>query len=160
RVSWRYQVILDAFTVSLPTDKLSLLSHQSFAARVYPSLTYHLSLNRSPSVIGADTFHTTTGANGEGMKIGVVDDGIDNTNPFTSGNGFAPPTGFPLGDSRFTNGKIIVARTFPGPGSGAGGKLALDRAASFHGTHVAGIAAGDAGTCAPAGRDHPATCGL
>ena len=29
-----------------------------------------------------------------------------------------------------------------------------------HGTHVAGIAAGDAGTTAPAGPDHPATTGL
>jgi subtilisin family serine protease len=36
----------------------------------------------------------------------------------------------------------------------------VDRAASFHGTHVAGIAAGDAGTCSPGGSDHPATCGL
>src|SRR5207302_1361182 len=33
-------------------------------------------------------------------------------------------------------------------------------AVSFHGTHVAGIAAGDAGTCSPGGRDHPPTCGL
>ena len=33
-------------------------------------------------------------------------------------------------------------------------------APSFHGTHVAGIAAGDAGTTAPAGADHPATPGL
>ena len=32
--------------------------------------------------------------------------------------------------------------------------------APFHGTHVAGIAAGDAGTTAPAGADHPASAGL
>src|SRR5436189_4214326 len=46
------------------------------------SYTYHLALNRSPSVIGADTFHAATGANGEGVKVGIVDDGVDNTNPF------------------------------------------------------------------------------
>jgi subtilisin family serine protease len=160
RVSWRYQVILDAFTVSLPANKVSLLAKQSFVAKVWPSLTYHLNLNRSPGVIGADTFHTATGDNGQGIKIGIVDDGIDNTNPFLSGSGFTAPSGFPLGDTRFTNGKIIVARAYPGPDSGAGGKLALDRNASFHGTHVSGIAAGDANTCAPAGTDHPATCGL
>ncbi|HAO78134.1 MAG TPA: hypothetical protein DCQ92_03980, partial [Verrucomicrobia subdivision 3 bacterium] len=39
--------------------------------------------------------------------------------------------------------KVIVARTFPGPGSGAPGNLPVDRAASFHGTHVAGIIAGN-----------------
>jgi minor extracellular serine protease Vpr len=160
RVSWRYRVVIDGFAVSLPAAKLAELSRQSFAARVWPSYTYRLSLNRSPAVIGADTFHQTTGANGEGVKIGVVDDGIDNTNPFLSGAGFTPPAGYPLGDTRFTNGKIIVARAFPGPGSGTQGTLPLDRASSFHGTHVAGIAAGDAGTCAPAGIDHPATCGL
>jgi subtilisin family serine protease len=160
RVSWRYQVVLDGFTVSLPAKQLPKLSRQSFAVRVWPSYTYHLSLNRSPAIIGADVFHQATGANGEGVKIGVVDDGIDNTNPFLSGAGFTPPPGFPLGQTSFTNGKIIVARAFPGPGSGAGGKLPLDRKVSFHGTHVSGIAAGDANTCAPVGNDHPPTCGL
>ena len=76
------------------------------------------------------------------------------------GAGFTPPTGFPMGQTQFTNGKVIVARAYPGPGSDAPAKLALDRKASFHGTHVAGIAAGDAGTCAPVGNDHPPTCGL
>src|SRR5438093_1611783 len=83
--------------------ELTRLSRESFAARVYPSLTYHLMLNRSPAIIGADVFHAATGANGEGVKIGVVDDGIDNTNPFLSGAGFTAPPGFPIGDPRFTS---------------------------------------------------------
>jgi minor extracellular serine protease Vpr len=160
RVSWRYQVVLNGVAVSIPVRQLPKLSRQGFAARVWPSLTYHLSLNRSPAVIGADVLHAATGANGEGVKIGVVDDGVDNTNPFLSGAGFTAPSGFPVGQAQFTNGKIIVARAYPGPGSGQQGKLALDRKSSFHGTHVAGIAAGDAGTCAPIGDDHPPTCGL
>src|SRR5213075_2579761 len=108
-VSWRYQVVLNGFAVSIPARQLGKLSRQSFAARVWPSYTYHLSLNRSPAVIGADVFHQTTGANGEGVKIGVVDDGVDNTNPFLSGAGFTAPPGFPIGDPRFTSNKIIVA---------------------------------------------------
>jgi subtilisin family serine protease len=160
RVSWRYQVVLNGFAVSIPARQLAKLSRQSFAGRVWPSFTYQLALNRSPTVIGADVFHNATGANGEGVKIGVVDDGVDNTNPFLSGAGFTPPAGFPMGQTQFTNGKVIVARAYPGPGSDAPAKLALDRKASFHGTHVAGIAAGDAGTCAPVGNDHPPTCGL
>ena len=55
---------------------------------------------------------------------------------------------------------MIVARAYPGPGSGKAGRLPLDRKASFHGTHVAGIAAGNAGTTAPAGPDHPEVKGL
>ena len=128
---------------------------------MWPSFTYHLALNRSPAVIGADVFHAATGVNGEGVKIGVVDDGIDNTNPFLSGAGFTPPAGFPIGQTKFTNGKIIVARAFPGPGSGAAGKLPLDRKASFHGTHVVGHRRRRRETRAhPPGNDHPPTCGL
>jgi minor extracellular serine protease Vpr len=160
KVSLRYQVVLNAFAVSLPAKQLPKLSWQSFASRVWPSFTYHLALNRSPAVIGADVFHAATGANGEGVKIGVVDDGVDNTNPFLSGAGFTAPGGYPLGQTKFTNGKVIVARAFPGPGSGSAGKLPLDRKSSFHGTHVAGIAAGDVNTCAPVGNDHPPECGL
>src|SRR6266511_2874448 len=160
RVHQRYRIVLEGFTVSLAVTKLPQLARMSFAQQVWPSLRYHLKLNRSPAVIGADVFHAVTGANGEGVKIGVVDDGIDSTNPFLSGDGFTAPAGFPVGEQQFTNAKVIVARAFPGPGSGEGGKLALDRRFSFHGTHVAGIAAGDAGTCSPGGTDHPPTCGL
>ncbi|HEX3455129.1 MAG TPA: S8 family serine peptidase, partial [Gaiellaceae bacterium] len=41
-----------------------------------------------------------------------------------------------------------------------GGQLPLDRSASFHGTHVSGIAAGDANTTASPGKDHPTVQGL
>src|SRR5205823_7440856 len=84
----------------------------------------------------------------------------DQTNPYFSPAGFSYPVGFPRGATKFTNPKVIVARAFPGPGSGAQGRLPLYRQASFHGTHVAGIAAGDAGTTAPAGPDHPTISGL
>ena len=53
RISWRYQVILNGMTVSIPAQKLPQLSRQSYIGRVWPSFTYHLSLNRSPSIIGA-----------------------------------------------------------------------------------------------------------
>ena len=48
-----------------------------------------------------------------------------------------------------------MARSFVGAGADERTKLAVDPQASFHGTHVAGIAAGNAGTTAPAGADHP-----
>src|SRR5262249_50991467 len=97
---------------------------------------------------------------GEGIKIGIVDDGVDPANPFFNPSSYSYPAGFPKGLSRWVSPKVIVARVFPGPGSGAGGRLALDPAASFHATHVAGIAAGDAGTRSPRGSGHPPTCGL
>jgi subtilisin family serine protease len=59
-----------------------------------------------------------------------------------------------------TTPKVIVAKVFPGPTSGKAGRLVVDPNSSFHGTHVAGIAAGDSGTTAPAGPDHPKVTGL
>ena len=160
RIGRRFRVILDALTISLPAAKLPALVRQPSITRVYPSVAYTLALDRSPSIIGADVLRQTRGADGTGMKIAVVDDGIDQTNPFFNPAGFSAPAGFPKGDTKYTTAKVIVAKVFPGPNSGKPGRLPLDPAASFHGTHVAGIAAGDSGTTAPAGSDHPAVTGL
>jgi minor extracellular serine protease Vpr len=160
RISNRYRVILDGFALSLPARKLPALARLPAVTKIYPSARYQLDTNRSPAIIGADTMWATTGDRGDGIKIGVVDDGIDQGNPFFSPTGFSYPAGFPRGNLRFTTPKVIVARAYPGPGSGAQGKLPLFRPASFHGTHVSGIAAGDANTTVPAGLDHPTVTGL
>ncbi len=110
-------------------------------------------------MIHATDYSAATGDVGQGIKIGVVDTGVDASNPYLDPTGFSYPAGFPKGDTAITTPKVIVARTFPGPGSGAAGRKAFD-ADEPHGTHVAGIAAGDAGTTAPAGPDHPLTTGL
>ncbi|HVP74870.1 MAG TPA: S8 family serine peptidase [Gaiellaceae bacterium] len=160
RIGRRFRVILDALTISLPAAKLPALVRQPSITRVYPSVAYTLALDHSPSVIGADVLRQTSGADGTGMKIAVVDDGIDQTNPFFAPTGFSYPAGFPKGDTNYTTPKVIVAKVFPGPNAGSPGRLPVDPASSFHGTHVAGIAAGDAGTTAPAGADHPQVTGL
>ena len=159
-VSHRYRVILNALALQLPVRKLPLLVRQPFIRKVYPSIRYTLKLNESPAIIGAPALVASTGVRGDGIKIAVVDDGIDTRNPFFEPSGYSYPEGFPKGQRQYTNPKIIVARSFPGPGSGRAGRLPVDRRASFHGTHVAGIAAGDANTNAPAGRDHPPVPGL
>lgn len=151
----RLRVILDGLTVTLPVRQLPKLYRLGVAKKVYPSSRYTMNLDESPSLIGATAFTNRTGANGTGMKIAVVDDGIDQTSTFFDPKGYSYPAGFPLGQRDFTTPKVIVARAYPGPGSGKEGQLPLDRKASFHGTHVAGIAAGNSGTTAPAGPDHP-----
>ncbi len=159
-VSRRFRVLLDGLTVTLPAKRLPALVKLTLAQRVYPSLRYSLALDRSPSLVGVHELVSRTGALGDGVKIAVVDDGIDTSSSFFSPTGFSYPAGFPKGGSKFTTPKVIVARAFPGPGSGRPGRLPLDPKASFHGTHVAGIAAGVAGTTAPVGPSHPRVDGL
>ena len=160
RIGRRFQVILDGLTVSLPASKLPALVRAPSVRRVYPSVAYTEALDRSPSIIGADVLHAMRGADGTGIKIAVVDDGIDQTNTFFNPAGFAYPPGFPKGDQSYTTTKVIAAEVFPGPNAGKPGSLPLDPKSSFHGTHVAGIAAGDSGTTAPAGGSHPQVTGL
>ena len=160
RIFERYRLILNGFALRLPYRDLPALEGLAAVQKVYPSLRYHLDTNKSPSVIRADTFWASTGGRGQGIKIGVVDDGVDMDNPFFNPAGLSYPVGFPKGARRWTTPKVIVARAFPGPGSGRQGRLPLWRPDSFHGTHVAGIAAGVQGTIAPAGPDHPTVAGL
>ena len=129
--------------------------------KVYPSVRFSLTLDDSPSLIGATAFTNATGDTGQGVKIAVVDDGIDQTSTFFDPSGFSYPAGFPRGQTEYTTPKVIVARVVPRPGLGQARRGCRSiRRASFHGTHVAGIAAGDAGTTAPAGPDHPRGHGL
>ena len=87
------------------------------------------------------------------MKIGVVDDGVDHDEPVPRrGAASRIRRASRAARSTWTTPKVIVARAFPGPSSGTPGRSPLDPQSSFHGTHVAGIAAGDAGTTAPARR--------
>jgi minor extracellular serine protease Vpr len=160
RIFMRYRVVLDGFAIRLPYRSLPALGRLAAVNKIYPSLRYHLDTNESPSVIHADTFWATTAGFGQGVKIGVVDDGVDMGNPFFNPAGLSYPTGFPRGERQFTTPKVIAARAFPGPDSGRQGRLALWRPGSFHGTHVAGIAAGVAGTIATSGPDHPQVTGL
>jgi subtilisin family serine protease len=149
RVSTRFRVLLNGFTVDLPARRLARLDGLGFVGKVYPSLRYSMLTNRSSELIGAAALRSLAGVKGDGIKVAVVDDGVDQENPFLSGLGMQYPAGFPKGVESATNQKVIVARAFPGPGSGEGGRRPLDIRVSFHGTHVAGIIAGRENTTAP-----------
>ena len=132
-------MLVNGFAVSLPYERLPDLLGSDAVDRVYPSYSYRLDLNRGPAVMGATAFSGVTGARGEGVKVAVVDDGVDHEHPFLAPAGFAMPAGFPKGNAGSTTAKVIVSRGFAGPGANS---TPLDRDRSFHGTHVAGIIAG------------------
>jgi hypothetical protein len=147
-VRWHYGVVLNGFAVVVPRNRLDRLSHIPGVDRVWPSITYHVDLDRTPQLIGATTvWGPTLATAGEGMKIGIIDDGIDQTHPFFAPRGLSYPPGFPKGQTAFTTPKVIVARAFaPRTPKYANATRPFDPTMSFHGLHVAGIAAGDDST--------------
>jgi subtilisin family serine protease len=153
RVRWRYRLVADGVSVVLPKSEVGRLSSVPGVAEVWPNVTYHALASRTGvQQIGADklwgaAFDTA----GNGMKIGIIDDGVDAQNPYFNPSGFQYPPGFPKGQTRYATPKVIVQRAFPPPSSTyKNANLPFDPEQSFHATHVAGIAAGDYGTSAGA----------
>ncbi len=148
-VRWRYRIVLDGMAVSLPTSELPALSRLPGVASVYPDVSYggaSAKLSTGPQLIGADQlwglpdFSTA----GQGMKIGIIDEGVDQAHPYFNPSGYSYPPGFPKGVVGYTTPKVIVARAFAPPGeTWQYAKTPFDPVYSDHATHVAGIAAGD-----------------
>jgi subtilisin family serine protease len=147
-VRWTYSVVLNGFAAVVPVGDVARLGRVPGVAKVWPSTTYHELLDRTPQLIGAPTvWGPTLATAGQGMKIGIIDDGLDPAHPFFSPAGFAYPSGFPKGQTAYTTPKVIVARAFP-PATHAYARadVPFDPNQSEHGLHVAGIAAGDYNT--------------
>jgi subtilisin family serine protease len=158
RIGWHYGVALDGVSVVLPASDLARLRAVP-GATVWPSVTYHAlrdvpassattQADPGPSIIGAPLLWGQNLATaGQGLKIGIVDDGLDQAHPYFKPSAFSYPAGFPKGNTAYTTPKVIVARAFPSPSTHW--KYAdrpFDPIYSFHATHVAGIAAGDYNT--------------
>jgi subtilisin family serine protease len=148
-VRWRYSVTLDGLAVVLPTSELSRLSSIP-GATVWPSVTYHSLGTDGPQLVGAPTvWGSTLATAGQGIKIGIIDDGVDQTHPYFSPAGFTYPAGFPKGNTAYTTPKVIAARAFtPASETWKYANVPFDPVNSDHATHVAGIAAGDYNTTA------------
>jgi subtilisin family serine protease len=144
-VRWRYQVVLDGLAVDVPATAVGQLSLVPGVASVYPDTIYHVKLQKSLQLIGADQLWVPDFSTaGQGVKIGVIDEGIDQAHPFFSPAGYTYPPGYPKGNTAFTTPKVIVARAFAPPNeTWQYGNTPFDPVLSDHATHVAGIAAGD-----------------
>jgi subtilisin family serine protease len=150
-VRWRYRLVFNGVAALVPDGTQKQVAALPGVTDVYPSVTYHRSAFRSPAVIGAPRLWGSGLATaGQGIKIGILDEGVDQTHEFFSPAGFTMPPGFPKGQRAFTTAKVIVARAFPPPDLHYRyAHVPFDPVESYHGTHVAGIAAGDNNTSAP-----------
>jgi subtilisin family serine protease len=146
-VRWRYGIVLDGFAVVVPRSDLARLGRIP-GATVWPSATYHSLLNDGPQLIQAPAvWGASLATAGQGMKIGILDDGVDQRHTYFDPGSMGYPSGFPKGDTSYTTPKVIVARAFAPPGeTWKYARTPFDPENSDHATHVAGIAAGDYNT--------------
>ncbi len=153
-LGWRYRLVANGFSLTLPESDVARLDAVPGVRRVLPAGSYAPQASSSPAQIGAPAlWGPTLDTAGQGVKIGILDSGIDPEHPFFDPTGYTMPAGFPKGQQRFTTAKIIVARVFaPKSASAASARVAFADDDSSHGTHVAGIAAGNAETPTGQGR--------
>ena len=150
QVRWRYQLVANGLAVVVPRSQLDRLRALPGVTQIYPSVRYRPLLDRSPQQIGAPALWAPGLTNaGDGIKIAIIDEGIDQTHPFFNPAGYQMPAGFPKGQTAYTTAKVIVARAFaPARPSWKNASKPFDTVHSSHGTHVAGIAAGNNDTLA------------
>ena len=146
KVRWRYAVVLNGLAVALARHDLAKLADIEGIEDVHVGGRFGVRLDRGPSIIGADELWggPTLPTAGNGVKIGIIDDGVDQSHPFFNASGYSYPAGFPKGQRSFTTPKVIAARAFaPATTTWQHARKPFDPEQSQHGTHVAGIAAGN-----------------
>ena len=109
------QVLLNAIFVTATRDTAAELLAIPGVVHVVPlprmkrDLDQALNLENVPAAWTALGGPTNAGA---GIKIGIIDTGIDQNHPGFVDPTLTPPAGFPKGDPNFTNSKVIVARSY------------------------------------------------
>jgi minor extracellular serine protease Vpr len=161
-VSGSVNTTLNAMFVVATPARVAELQSLNGVRGVVPLRTYKRTLNRAMPLINAPAAWSAAGGvsnAGAGIKIAIIDSGIDQNHAAFQDSSLSIPTGYPKctpGDCAFTNNKVIVARSYVkmmGAGSDPKNPAADSRPDDFsardrggHGTAVAAAAAGNVTT--------------
>jgi subtilisin family serine protease len=141
RVTGQWDISLNAVGVKLNGTSLATLRTSPLVARAeYQGLYYPTADDPDLALINAVEAWGAGGPDGAGagVKVAIVDSGIDQTHPCFDDAGYTAPAGFPRGQVQYTNDKVIVAKVFNNKAK----QLGVDaKAVDSHGTHVAGTVA-------------------
>jgi minor extracellular serine protease Vpr len=145
-VTGQYDIALNAVAVQLNGTPLATIAAAPGVKSAHYESLYRPTDANDPDlgIISAQAAWSQVGGSanaGRGVKVAIVDTGIDITHPCFSDAGFPAQT--QLGDHRFTNNKVIVAKVFYNK---AAVKGLTPEAVQEHGTHVAGTVACDLDT--------------
>jgi uncharacterized protein (TIGR03437 family) len=158
QVTGATQLLVNAIYVAAEPSRLAELKRMPGVRRVAFLPPVHLALDHAEQLVdtaGAWTFLGGMSNAGLGVKVAVIDTGIDQTHPAFQDPSLTVPEGFPLcqpQDCGFTTNKVIVARSYirqAGAGTDPTNPAADSRPDDFsprdhqgHGTAVAMIIAG------------------
>jgi subtilisin family serine protease len=141
KITGSWDISLNAVSVKLNGTSLATLRSSSLVRRAEYQGIYRPNDDPDLSLINADGAWAQVGGApnaGRGVKVAVLDSGIDVGHPCFDDAGYVLPAGFPRGQTRYTNNKVIVARVFNNKLNQNGFDA---RAVDDHGTHVAGTIA-------------------
>ncbi len=147
KVTSEYDISLNAVAVKLNGESLATIAAAPLVHTAqYESLYQPLADDPDLALIHAvDAWNQAGGSAGpgagNGVKVAIVDTGIDVSHPCFSDAGY--PATKQLGDKAFTNNKVIVAKVFYNK---AAVNNLTPEAIQEHGTHVAGTVACDYNT--------------
>jgi minor extracellular serine protease Vpr len=147
-VTHRYDTLINAVAADLTEQAAAQLRQMPNVKGVYPDKLHHKLLDHAVNVHRVpQAWQTLSGGSaqaGAGIKIGILDSGIDIVHPGFQGFTTAIPNGYPVvssgGEAANTNNKVIVSRVYSDPGAGISNTSGVDLFG--HGTGVAMIAAG------------------
>jgi uncharacterized protein (TIGR03437 family) len=115
RVSATSQVLVNAIFVRIAPEQAAALKNIPGVKWIqYQPMSKPL-LNAAVNLVGLPAAWSAIGGSanaGAGVRIGIIDTGIDQNHPGFKDTGFTAPTGFPVGDAGYTNNKVIVARSY------------------------------------------------
>jgi len=132
--------LMNTIIIRTPADNYRAIRNLPGVKKVYFSRLRKALLDSAGTAQNAQNLWTAVGGRmnaGKGIKIGIIDSGIDIKNKMFSGAGLTFPNGFPKynnSNQAFTNSKVIVARSYVT-------QTAIDDFG--HGSFVAGCAAGE-----------------
>jgi minor extracellular serine protease Vpr len=148
KVTGEFDIALNAVSVQLNGATLGQVAATPMVKTAqYQGLYYPNATDPDVALISAPQAWAQGGGSataGAGVKVAIVDTGIDITHPCFSDAGYAPAAS--LGDPQLTNNKVIVAKVFSNRTPQRGYTA---EAVQEHGTHVAGTVACNFGTAAP-----------
>ena len=157
RSTSRVMTLANAVFVSAPETRLAELKSLPGVKAVTPVRIYKRKLNRAAQLVnaaGAWDFARGVDNAGRGVKVAILDTGIDQTHPAFVDPWLPMPPGYPLcsgADCAYTSNKVIVARSYvrliaAGTGSDPAADSRPDdyspRDRVGHGTAVAAVVAG------------------